>query len=77
MFAAENLTPWFPAYVLPVRPGVYETNLFLGRTVYQKWNGKYWCFSGRTVDDANNQQGRSAFQYVGWRGLNRNPSLEK
>lgn len=75
-YTEDDLTPWFPPNVKPVRKGVYETDLSLDTPNYQYWNGKYWCYCCSTPERAAheaNSQYRSSHQRLPWRGLNKHP----
>lgn len=73
----QKLTPWFPADVMPVRPGVYETEFddcadsFTWHG-YSRWDGFRWWNQFNTVAHAANG---GAWKYEGavqekrWRGL--------
>lgn len=67
----DNLTPWFPSRIKPVRVGVYETD-FVTNT-YQNWNGKYWGAIGRTPFAASLPQWKNHPSQINkaprWRGL--------
>jgi hypothetical protein len=75
-YTEKDLTPWFPPEVKPVRTGVYETDLSLGKPTYQHWTGKYWCYYCSNPEAAaldKNSQLRSSRQRSPWRGLNKQP----
>ncbi len=66
----EDLTPWFPADVKPVRPGVYEVQMTTGRFAY--FDGQRWGWSFRTKREADTDRDhRNAAQDKVWRGLNK------
>jgi hypothetical protein len=67
----QQLTPWFPADVKPVRKGVYE-RAFFAREFPSYWNGKQWGVCCFDRDDAYDyRQHRSEHQRLPWRGLAR------
>lgn len=67
----ENLTPWFPGDVKPVRKGVYQRRAgFLG--VYSYWNGRFWCLGDNSPFGAKDSfaiSHASQAQSKPWRGL--------
>lgn len=67
-----KLTPWFPASVLPVRPGVYERDIPYPDQ-FSFWTGTHWRWSDRTPETAARAGGPSATQNARWRGLAEKP----
>ena len=68
----EDLTPWFPADVKPVRPGVYEVQTITGRFAY--FDGYSWGWSFATKREAERDRDPwYAMQKKLWRGLNKEP----
>jgi hypothetical protein len=66
----EDLTPWFPAYVKPVRPGVYVRKNIFGTVIYSKWDGEHWCHGSGDFDNATTfWQDYFSFQYAQWFGV--------
>lgn len=68
-------TRWFPAHIKPVRPGVYETNLFSPNGGnYAYWDGKRWAVAFAHVPLANSIRNYcDAIQEKEWRGLAEKP----
>jgi hypothetical protein len=71
-----KLTRWFPDEVTPVRPGVYERELFPFemRQVYRyaMWTGRRWKLTQATVEEAGNEHLDSVCRGR-WRGLAKDP----
>ena len=68
----EDLTPWFPADVKPVRLGVYEVQMNNCRFAY--FDGERWGWAFSTVRKANKDRHTTgAIQSKVWRGLNKEP----
>ena len=69
----EDLTPWFPADVKPVRPGVYRVKYF-GDCGYAFWDGKRWGWAQLSIRKAIVEaEPSTAAQEKVWRGLNKEP----
>ena len=64
-------TPWFPATVRPIHPGVYERE-FPHRVLYSEWTGHQWLIAASTPNKATRQREVSQQQAedggVRWRG---------
>lgn len=74
----EQLTPWYPGDVKPVRVGVYQTKNQIDKgAVYQRWNGLFWCLCCDTPDRAATWDDQSLFQRSKWRGLAQPPRRGK
>jgi hypothetical protein len=71
----KDLTPWFPADVKPVRPGVYRVAYaYFGDTCYAFWDGRRWGRVKTTIRKAIVEAHPSiAAQNKVWRGLNKEP----
>ena len=66
-----KLTQWFPGTVKPVRPGVYQRNLW-GKgalPAYSYWNGERWCLCRPTAHEAVEERHPSDVQDAPWRGV--------
>jgi hypothetical protein len=66
-----KLTPWFPAHIKPVYPGVYEVRFPPG-TWYRRWDGTRW-YSGdsdKKIAALSTLKGASPLP---WRGLAKPP----
>lgn len=67
---SEELTPWFPPDIKPVRPGIYQTTVKFRSDgapywlVYAIWTGIEWFFD---------HGGPLWIQHVHWRGLAEKP----
>ena len=72
-----KLTPWFPANVLPVRPGVYEVDKYIGTHWYRRWDGKYWFAGNYAPEDAASSKHALVMNAHPWRGLAKPPKGEK
>ena len=80
----EELTPWFPDTVKPVRKGVYlikEGGLCEGMTLYSYFDGEKWGWFSKYMEDALSEyMGSGDFTNDGlyeglvWRGLANNPN---
>jgi hypothetical protein len=66
-----KLTPWFPAHVKPVYPGVYEVRFPPGKW-YRRWDGKRWCVGNRNPEIAANRVLLPVDKRE-WRGLAKPP----
>jgi hypothetical protein len=65
----STMTDWFPCYVKPVRPGVYELRL-TGDTMFSWFDGNIWCVAARTVLQAEKWKTyESVWQNKEWRGF--------
>lgn len=74
MIDESKLTPWFPAHIKPVRPGVYERDrIAQGFAVYSLWTGRIWRAYKFSVNTAATEKKRSKFQNLSWRGLAKKP----
>lgn len=78
MSAEAKVTPWFPADVKPVRPGVYERDMesvgLRGYGQWSHWDGERWGGYGADKKIAmRNAESPSAYQSIPWRGLARKP----
>jgi hypothetical protein len=72
-----KLTPWFPADVKPVRPGVYKVKTRSGRPWYRRWDGKVWFVGSNTPKDAASKIEQLWFiDSRSWRGLAEPPKGE-
>lgn len=72
---SQELTPWFPEDVTPVREGVYEVETVNGTdyVFYCHFDGR-WGTCGRSVDEAfDRRDWRGLTQDRAWRGLANNP----
>jgi hypothetical protein len=70
----NNLTPWFPISVAPVRNGVYELQPIDSSSYhYAMWLDGEWKLTTETPDEARHQTERSFAVYNGeiksWRGF--------
>lgn len=76
-----KLTPYFPSDVKPVHIGVYEIyeNRRNERPTFKHWNGKFWGFASRTIEDAqcSDTLGPSCIQKCQWRGVAKLPENPK
>jgi hypothetical protein len=68
----SKLTPWFPASVMPVRPGVYEVNAH-NRARYRRWDGRHWFVGSSTTKDAASSKYPLFMNAHSWRGLVKPP----
>lgn len=68
---ARDLTPWYPAEVVPVNPGVYQMlNTSSGMLFYSRWNGEAWCVGCLEAEAAASFTRESVVQLRWpWRGL--------
>jgi len=68
-----KLTPWFPAHIKPVRPGVYDTRFRDGPKLvcgYSFWTGTQWSVQWWRVETATARRSTDgAIQDKEWRGL--------
>jgi len=71
-----KLTPWFPADVMPVRPGVYEVNARPGPW-YRRWDGRHWFAGDHTPENAASSKCALFMNTNPWRGLAEPPKGEK
>ena len=62
------VTQWFNAIDKPAYSGVYQRQ-WAGGITYSYWNGKYWLYSGRTVNEAMESTSLSNTQIALWRGI--------
>ena len=70
-----ELTPWFPADVTPVRPGVYQRGFPNGVWCYAEWTGAQWLIGQMTAKKAARSRKVSYLQgSFGWRGLAKDPA---
>lgn len=75
MTTQHNLTPWFPGYVKPVRPGVYEAYWSSEREPEPGWfayfDGIDWSNSVSSIQEADacKEWKEGAVQDKTWRGL--------
>jgi hypothetical protein len=70
----DDLTPWFPGYVNPERPGVYQRICpITGDIQFSYWNGGWACLCTTAEDADRNRHQRSGHQQLRWRGLKSNP----
>lgn len=67
-----KLTPWFPADVKPVRPGVYEMRCDPPRW-YRRWDGRHWYIGDTNVSVAAKETLASWCAFEMWRGLAEEP----
>jgi len=66
---ADNLTPWYPPHIKPVRIGAYETDAMSGG-VYQYWDGFRWSSYCNSPQSAFRfRASKSGYQSPCWRGL--------
>lgn len=63
-----NVTQWFNAIDKPAYSGVYQRQ-WADEITYSYWNGKYWLYSGRTVNEAMESTSLSNTQIAIWRGI--------
>ena len=71
---AYTLSPWFSGETPPVRPGVYEREVFtLGEARYAYFNGRNWSLWDTTPDNAYKISLRLSSQLDSksrqWRGI--------
>lgn len=71
-------TPWFPAHVQPVRPGVYECGSDIAGVWYRYFDGARWHFGNRRLEAAcaglPSPIGRIPIEHLPkWRGLAAKP----
>lgn len=65
-----KMTPWFPASIKPVRPGIYERDKTMhGFRVYAKWTGKAWMAYGFSIEMAERATKKTSWPELQWRGL--------
>lgn len=72
----ENLTPWFPAKVKPIHIGVYEVDMFSGKSIYAYWDGKkfgYRTFGSQQRAFEQRNMATSCPALTTWRGLAEKP----
>lgn len=64
----DNLTPWYPPHIKPVRVGVYETDS--ESEAYQHWNGEWWGYCAHNKELAFFvRDAKSSHRFPRWRGL--------
>jgi hypothetical protein len=76
-----KLTPWFPATMKPVRPGIYQRKLdyltgYRGKWQFAHWDGRRWSGSFTSVEqcagkwtDSPESDYRCTKSDPSWRGL--------
>ena len=71
----EELTPWFPPTIKPVREGVYETSATESGPSFNYWDGHQWLWTCASIKatQARYLDVRSGVQDHVWRGLARKP----
>jgi hypothetical protein len=70
----QDLTPWFPGSVEPVREGVYQRQFGSTDNLgYCFWDGTHWHFRALTPIGAMNTSLVSTFHRLPWRGLAKEP----
>lgn len=69
----QELTPWFPADMKPVRVGMYEReyNFWTGLDARDYWNGEKWIVCLNGFWDGSDY---SATSLKKWRGLASDPN---
>lgn len=81
---AAKLTPWFPANVKPMRPGVYKVDTGIQILCWSHFDGEHWNGTWGRVETAAHEsgwygrmgnQGNSEF-LKRWRGLATNPTAQ-
>jgi hypothetical protein len=71
--SAPKLTPWFPGYIKPVRPGVYEVFWYM-TPVYAKFDNFRWHQGAdRDLNCAAAMLARAHNEPSKWRGLAEQP----
>ena len=76
MMRNEELTPWFPPEIKPVRPGIYIASV-ARREFYRRWDGERWYYGDYTVEAAKKRRKKWPLQVpLLWRGLNYDPSAK-
>lgn len=55
--------------VKPKKIGVYEREYTVGKSLYSKWDGKFWLYACLTVADAEKATEISAKQHIKWREI--------
>jgi hypothetical protein len=71
-----KFTPWFPANVMPVHPGVYEVKTLSGRPWYRRWDGEVWFAGDCSPEDAASCKCPLVMNAHPWRGLATPPKGE-
>ena len=71
--AVPKLTPWFPGYVQPARPGVYMREYVPWGLCFSKFKDGKWYYPGWTEQSAASQPRLSDCQSAPWRGLAEEP----
>ncbi len=76
-YTSDNLTPWYPPEIKPVRSGVYQRNFDttgMGEPItgYSKYFEPLdvWFFYANTVEEADKETVISSVYDLPWRGLN-------
>jgi hypothetical protein len=65
----DNVTPWYPGDVEPVRTGVYQRSYPSGVARYSRWDGREWMFACDTPLDAAAVDLSTGYPELPWRGL--------
>jgi hypothetical protein len=69
---SNELTPWFPSSVKPVRKGVYQTDWY--GVGYSQWSGQEWSNQDEKIEEAAMRPNWDmGAQDKPWRGLAKNP----
>ena len=71
---SNEMTPWFPSHIKPVRVGVYQVNPkyhSVPKPVYAHWNGRHWGYFTEDIRRALNANTYEldASQEKEWRGF--------
>lgn len=70
-----ELTPWFPADVKPIRPGVYATQYVKDVDGFSYWDGEKWGYQAEDVYRAGSAGYRNFCRPLRpWRGLAADPN---
>ncbi len=69
----QNLTPWFPGHIKPVRVGLYQQLSKANQTIgYQYWDGEQWgswCYSPELAYEHRFYKVHKEYQNDDWRGI--------
>ena len=73
-YSEEQLTPWFPGTVLPVRPGLYQVKQLRPLKLMNGWyeDGRWKLLDGLSVYPPTKLTNQ-----LQWRGLNFEPKINR